>query len=137
VLSSIAKSKDFGKQIERQAKRRRFFEAKAKAFLGDGLPWNWSIWKRHFADFTPIIGFIHVLSYLFVVAKAVHDVPEDAWSQYPVWMRGACQDDLAQVLEELRALQAKRGVPDGDTPDGTRGRFWRRRSITSRTTGIA
>ncbi len=34
-----------GKQMAREAKRRRFFEAKARAFLGDGLPWNWSIWK--------------------------------------------------------------------------------------------
>jgi hypothetical protein len=117
VLSSIAESKDFGKQMEREAKRRRFFDAKAKAFLGDGLPWNWSIWKRHFVDFTPILDFIHVLSYLFLAAKAVHDAPDDAWSQYLAWMRGAWRGDVAQVLDELRALQAKRGVPDGDTAD--------------------
>jgi hypothetical protein len=84
VLSSITESKDFGKQIDREAKRRRFFEAKAKAFLGDELPWNWSIWKRHFADFTPILDLIHVLSYLFLAAKGVRDVPEDAWSPYLV-----------------------------------------------------
>ena len=58
-----------------------------------------------------------MLSYLFLAAKAVHDAPEDAWSQYLVWMRGAWQGDVAQVLEELRAWQAKRGVPDKDTPD--------------------
>jgi hypothetical protein len=117
VLASIAESKVFGKQMEREAKRRRFFEANAKAFLGDGLPWNWSIWKKHFPDFTPILDFIHVLSYLFLAAKAVHDAPEDAWSQYLVWMRGAWQRDVAQVLEELRAWQTKRGIPDKDTPD--------------------
>jgi hypothetical protein len=117
VLASIAESKDFGRQMEREAKRRRFFEAKAKAFLGDGLPWNWSIWKRHFSDFTPILDFIHVLSYLFLSAKAVHDVADDAWSQYLVWMRGAWQGDVAQVLEELRAWQARRGTPEKDTPD--------------------
>ena len=116
MLASIAQSKVFGKQMEREAKRRRFFEANAKAFLGDGLPWNWSIWKKHFPDFTPILDFIHVLSYLFLAAKAVHDAPEDAWSQYLVWMRGAWQGDVAQVLEELRAWQTKRGVPDQDTP---------------------
>jgi hypothetical protein len=89
VLSSLANSKTFGKQMEREAKRRRFGEAKIKAFLGDGLPWNWSIQKAHFKDFTPILDFIHVLSYLFVAAKAVHSVPQDAWDQYVVWMRGA------------------------------------------------
>jgi len=103
VLGSIADSKEFGKQMEREARRRRFFEAKAKAFLGDGLPWNWSIWKRHFPDFTPILDFIHVLSYLFLAAKAVHSAHQDAWDQYLAWMRGAWQGDVAQVLEELQA----------------------------------
>jgi hypothetical protein len=117
VLGSIADSKEFGKQMEREAKRRRFFEAKAKAFLGDGLPWNWSIWKRHFSDFIPILDFIHVLSYLFLAAKAVHKTPQNAWSQYLVWMRGAWQGDVVQVLEELRAWQAKLGAPDEDAPD--------------------
>ena len=50
--------------------------------MGDGLPWNWSIWKVHFRNFTAILDFIHVLSYLFVAAKAVHQAPEEAWSQY-------------------------------------------------------
>jgi hypothetical protein len=117
VLSSMAESKDFGKQMAREAKRRRFGEASAKAFLGDGLPWNWSIWKRHFGDFTPILDFIHVLSYLFLAAKAVHEVAEDAWSQYLAWMRGAWQGEVGQVLEELRLWQAKRGEPPEDAPD--------------------
>jgi hypothetical protein len=114
VLSSMAESKDFGKQMAREAKRRRFAEAPARAFLGDGLPWNWSIWKRHFGEFTPILDFIHVLSYLFLAAKLVHQVHEEAWSQYLVWMRGAWQGDVAQVLEEPRVWQAKLGEgPEG------------------------
>jgi hypothetical protein len=117
VLSSVAESKDFGKPMAREAKRRRFPEARAKAFLGDGLGWNWSIWKQHFSDFTPILDFIHVLSYLFLAAKAVHDVADDAWSQYLVWMRGAWQGEVAQVLEELRAWQTTRGAPPDDAPD--------------------
>jgi len=117
VLSSMAEAKDFGKQMAREAKRRRFAEAPAKAFLGDGLPWNWSIWKQHFSDFTPILDFIHVLSYLFLAAKAVHSASEDAWSQYLAWMRGAWQGEIAQILEELRVLQVKMGEPLRDAAD--------------------
>ena len=117
MLSSIANSKTFGKQMEREAKRRRFGEAIIKAFLGDGLPWNWSIQKAHFKEFTPILDFIHVLSYLFVAAKAVHSVAEDAWDQYLVWMRGAWQGEIAQVLEELRQWQLKHGEPSADGSD--------------------
>jgi hypothetical protein len=117
VLGSIAHSKAFGKQMAREAKRRRFAEAKSKAFLGDGLPWNWSIQKSHFADFTPILDFIHVLSYLFVAARAVHEKAEDAWDQYLVWMRGAWQGEIAQGLEELRRWQAKLGDAPKEAPD--------------------
>lgn len=117
VLASMANSNTFGKQMAREAKRRRFAEAGAKAFLGDGLPWNWSIWKRHFADFTPILDFIHVLSYLFLAAKAVHGKACDAWDQYLVWMRGAWRGEMEQVLEELRAWQFKLGALPDDAPE--------------------
>lgn len=117
VLSSIANSKTFGKQMEREAKRRRFGEAKIKVFLGDGLPWNWSIQKSHFKDFTPILDFIHSLSYLFVAAKAVRRADEDAWDQYLVWMRGAWQGEISQVLEELHQWRTKLGEPPADAPD--------------------
>jgi hypothetical protein len=117
VLSSVANSKDFGSQMAREAKRRRFFEAPAKVFLGDGLAWNWSIWKKHFSDFTPVLDFIHVLSYLFEAAKAVHSVAEDAWDQYLVWMRGCWRGEVAQVLEELRQRQATLGLPSDEATE--------------------
>ena len=102
----------------REAKRRRFFEAVGRAFLGDGLPWNWSIWKGHFPTFTPILDFIHVLSYLFLAAKAVHQKAEDAWDQYVVWMArllaGGCG---RQVLEELRQWQIRLGEPPQGAPE--------------------
>lgn len=117
VLSSMAGSDEFGKQMKREAQDRRFFEAPAKAFLGDGLPWNWSIWKKRFREFTPILDFIHVLSYLFLAAKAVHAQPQDAWSQYLVWMIGCWRGEVDQVLEELAAWQSRLGPPPADAPD--------------------
>ena len=117
VLSSVAEAKVFGGQMAREAKRRRFFDAEAKAFLGDGLGWNWSIWKKHFPDFTPILDFIHVLSYLFVAAKAVHPHAQDAWDQYLAWMRGCWRGEVPQVLEELRHRQEALGLPADALPD--------------------
>jgi hypothetical protein len=134
VLSSIATSQIFGRQMAREAKRRRFAEAPAKAFLGDGLAWNWSIWKEHFSDFTPILDFIHVLSYLFLAAKATHGATGDAWDQYLVWMRGAWQGEVEQVLEELRAWQTRLGEPPEGVAESDPGRSSRRRSPIWRTT---
>jgi hypothetical protein len=113
VLSGMANSDEFGRQMSREAKCRRFGEARAKAFLGDGLPWNWSIWKRYFPHYTPILDFIHALSYLFLAAKTVHTEAQDAWEQYLVWMRGCWRGEIDQVLEELQAWAAKLGaLPD-------------------------
>jgi hypothetical protein len=39
-LSSMVDSHEFGGQMEREARRRRFFEAAARAYLGDGGAWN-------------------------------------------------------------------------------------------------
>lgn len=117
VVSSMADAKTFGRQMSREAKRRRFSEATSKAFLGDGLSWNWSIWKKHFSDFTPILDFIHPLSYLFVAAKSLHQDPQNAWSQYRVWMRGCWQGDVGQVIEELHAWQTRIGTAPKDAPD--------------------
>ena len=112
VVSSMQTSRDFGRQMAKEAKQRRFFEAVAKAFLGDGLPWNWTIWKEHFSGFTAILDFIHPLSYLFLVAKTVHESSaDDAWSQYLAWMRGCWQGDVGQVIEEIQAWQKRLGDP--------------------------
>lgn len=117
VLSSLTEAKGFGQQMQREAKRRRFFEAPAKAFLGDGLPWNWSIWKRHFRTFTPILDFIHALSYLFLAAKSVHADAQNAWDQYLVWMCGCWRGEIDQILNELAVWQAKLGEPPANAPD--------------------
>ena len=117
VVSSMKSSRDFGRQMAREAKRRRFFEATAKVFLGDGLPWNWTVWKEHFSAFTPILDFIHPLSYLYLTAQAVHASADAAWSQYVVWMRGCWQGEVGQVIEELQAWQAKLGVPPREVPE--------------------
>lgn len=118
VLASMKGAREFGRQMQREAKRRRFYGATVKAFLGDGLPWNWSIWREFFPSFTPILDFIHPLSYLFLAAKTVHaNSPEDAWSQYTAWMRGCWQGEVGQVIEELHVHQKKLGEPPAGVPD--------------------
>lgn len=118
VLASMADSTTFGEQMSREAKRRRFRGAPSRAFLGDGQAWNWTIWKRHFASYTPILDFVHVLSYLFVAAKAARPAAE-AWDQYLVWMRACWQSGVANVLAELRAIHAELSANDATVTDAT------------------
>jgi hypothetical protein len=109
-LSSMADSDTFGTQMQREAKGRRFFEATARAFLGDGLPWNWSIWKQHFRKFTPILDFIHVLAYLYAAAVTMHDDFPAAWECYLHMARDCWQGRVAEVIERLQVWLAEHGV---------------------------
>jgi hypothetical protein len=99
----MADSNTFGGQMQREAQGRRFFEATAKAFLGDGLPWNWSIWKQHFKQFVPILDFIHVLAYLYCAALALHRDFGAAWACYLEMARDCWQGRVAEVIQRLEA----------------------------------
>ena len=81
-LSSLDNSKEFGLQMSREAKRRRLSEAKQKAFIGDGLPANWRIWKKHFSNFVPILDFMHAVEYVYAAAVVMHADPSLAWACY-------------------------------------------------------
>ena len=82
ALSSMACSDDFGPMMRREATRRRFYDAPLRAFLGDGLNWNWSIWQKHFRTFVPILDFIHAIQYLFNAAMVLGLKQAEGWEIY-------------------------------------------------------
>lgn len=122
VLSSMKNSQEFGAQIEREARRRRFFEAPRKAFVGDGLPCNWAIHAEHFRDFTPILDFTHAVTYLFRAAQFCSSQlcassPEETWSTYVQWMTSTWRGQVSDVISELRDHQQRLGQPPEDASD--------------------
>lgn len=117
VLSSMKNSKEFGKQMSREAKRRRFDEAPRKAYVADGLTCNWSIHKKHFREYTPILDFVHAVSYLFTAASACYGHDQAAWDAYCRWMRSTWCGKIDDVIRELREHQDRLGPPDEDTSE--------------------
>jgi hypothetical protein len=111
-LSSMAEAAVFGQQMKREADCRRFPEASARAFVGDGLPWNWSVWKRYFPDFVPILDFIHVLGYLYAAALAMHGEFSLAWSCYLRMARACWQGRMMEALGELKTWLAPHGLDE-------------------------
>ena len=111
-LSSMAEAGVFGQQMKREADRRRFSEAPARAFVGDGLPWNWSVWKRYFPDFVPVLDFIHVLGYLYAAALAMHGEFSLAWPCYLRMARACWQGRMTEAVNELKAWLAPHGLDD-------------------------
>ncbi|MCA8996705.1 MAG: hypothetical protein KDA80_06965 [Planctomycetaceae bacterium] len=68
-LSSFDNSKGLGLPMIREAKRRCLDQVAHKAFIGDGLPANWAIWKNNFRDIVPILDFMLALEYHCTAAK--------------------------------------------------------------------
>jgi hypothetical protein len=109
-LSSLAGSDEFGPMMAAEADRRGFFAAKKKAYLGDGLPYNWTIQQRNFPGFEPIVDFVHVVEHLYTASKAMHTDEDARWSQYKQWVTACWQGGVGEVIAELAAWQSQIGV---------------------------
>jgi hypothetical protein len=118
-VSSMAKSDDFGKQMQREAQRRRFYEARRQVFIGDGLPWNWSIWRAHFKTFTPILDFIHAVQYLYAAAAAWESDGPSCWARYLALAEDVWQGRVNHVIAAIRSELANRGIAEDEVvPEG-------------------
>jgi len=110
VLASRRCAEKFGPMVHHAAWERNFFGAKRRAFLGDGLPVNWTIQQRHFASFTPILDFVHALSYVFAAAFAGRSQAEGA-EVYKRWIQAVWLGQVATILPELEERSTALGLP--------------------------
>lgn len=113
-LSSLEDSGAFGRMMEAEADGRGFYHAAKKAFVSDGLPYNWAIQKRHFRDFTPILDFVHAVEHLYEAAGSVHDDAQQRWNGYLRWARDCWSGNVLQVIAELCEHQRHLGLPPKD-----------------------
>ncbi len=109
-VASMAKSRRFGPMVAAEAQGRDFYRAPRRAFVADGLNYNWAIWRGYFRDFEPIVDFVHVLCYVYLAAYAVGSGPGEGWSRYVRWLRGCWQGRVREVLDELAVAGARLGV---------------------------
>jgi len=110
-LSSLASSDSFGRMMEAEADARGFYHARKKAFVSDGLPYNWTIQQRHFRQFTPILDFVHAVERLYEAARCLHDDVEERWEDYLRWTSACWSGQIEQVLVELKSRQTVLGIP--------------------------
>jgi hypothetical protein len=109
--ATMASSEAFGPMVAAEARRRNFFAAQARAFLGDGGAWIWTLQRTYFPTFEPIVDFVHVLTYIYLAAKAVGDPAPAVWERYLGWAKACWQGRVAAVLEELRAVLGAMAAP--------------------------
>ncbi len=71
---------------------------------------NWTIQLRHFARFTPILDFVHALSYVFAAAFAGRQLGEGV-AVFRRWIQAVWSGQVATILPELEARSAELGLP--------------------------
>lgn len=117
-IASLCDSDRFGELMSAEAERRGFYSAERRAFLGDGLKYNWSIQQTHFESFTPILDFIHPIERLHGLSRVLHR--EDAQAGWEVslkWIELCWSGDVREVIGLLEAEQLAVGCPAEDTPE--------------------
>jgi hypothetical protein len=117
VVASRVRWPNFAPLVAQAARAAGLLGAARRAFVGDGSDNNWAIWRRFFGSWTPIIDFIHVLSYVFAAATAGRKFAE-GWPVYVRWIEWLWQGQPERLIAELAQRQAELGVAepaDGDT----------------------
>jgi hypothetical protein len=116
-VASTHNSEVFGRLVGAEAKARNFEAATRRAFVGDGQAYNWAIQRRWFADYVPVVDFIHVLGYTWQAATAAGGSDAEQWDRYAGWMRGCWQGRVSEVLAEMDREQERIGEPPEGVED--------------------
>jgi hypothetical protein len=102
-----------GAILAQAAWSRGFYAAPRRAFVADGSNANWGVWERHFANFIPIVDFIHALSYVFQAAMAGRSFAL-GWAAYREWIAQVWAGQIEPVIAALVQRQEELGPPTAD-----------------------
>ncbi len=116
-LSSLTTSDKFGPMMAAEADSRGFYLAAKRAFVCDGLPYNWTIQQTHFPSFTPILDFVHAVEHVYAAARCVRSDQEEIWRLHLQWTEACWQGRVGEVISQLRAEQQQIGEPAADAAE--------------------
>lgn len=116
VVATRAEVHRFGELLAAAAYERGFHAAPRKAFVADGAEANWSVWRKHFSHYTPIVDFVHAVSYVYAAALAGGN-PDQGWIVYCDWAQRLWAGQIDHVIAEIEARQRGVGQPEEDEPE--------------------
>jgi len=116
VVATCGDIHAFAPRLAAAAHARGFMAASRKAFVGDGSDTNWSVWRRYFSHFTPILDFVHALMYVYAAAMAGRPASE-GWATYRTWAQWVWSGQVGQVIQALQQRQLELGLPEKGEPE--------------------
>lgn len=111
VVASRQKVHEFGKLLGAAAHARGFHAAARKAFVADGADANWTVWREQFSHYTPILDFVHAISYVYAAAHAGRS-PEKGWEIYVQWAQWIWEGKVDRVIAALELRVKELGEPE-------------------------
>jgi hypothetical protein len=109
-VASMVTSRSLGRLMAAEAQSRNFYAAQRRAFVADGLAYNWSIHRGYFADFVPIVDLLHGVCYLFKASQAV-ETESERWRLYLRWLTCCWRVQAAEVVTQMESYQKRVGLP--------------------------
>jgi hypothetical protein len=103
-LATLENSDRFAWMTAAAAEDRGFFSAAARAFVSDGQAYNWTIHRRHFGSFEPILDFVHA-------SEHVHNAAHAAGETGRRWVESCWQGRVAAVLSEIEERRSRLTPP--------------------------
>jgi hypothetical protein len=100
MVASRERIAAFAVMLAAAAWQRGFFEAARRAFIGDGAAMLWKLQRQWFPEFTPILDFIHALTYVYAAAMAGRST-SDGWGCYRRWIQWVWSGEVERVIEAI------------------------------------
>jgi hypothetical protein len=113
VVATTEKVEAFGELLVAQAHALGFAAAERRAFVGDGSETNWSLWRRSFSRYTPILDWVHAVCYVYAAAMAGVNTVQ-GWQAYRCWVQWLWRGEVDRLLEQLRERQMHIGLPSAE-----------------------
>jgi len=113
VLATRESIDGFGQRLAALAHALSFAAAPRKAFVADGSETNWSLQRRYFSHYTPILDWVHVVCYVYAAAMA-GVAAREGWAAYRQWAQWLWSGQVELVLGALRAKQRQLGAAEHD-----------------------
>jgi hypothetical protein len=115
VVATTHPTEPFGWMVAAEAARRRFYQASARAIVGDGGNWIWPLADLHFPGWTQVLDFLHLLVHLWAAATAAHrgqaGGARRAWELYELMLRDAWRGNAKGVIQALESQLRRLGEP--------------------------
>ncbi len=118
VLASRKDVDAFGPMLAATACSLGLFAAERRAFVADGSSENWSVFKRYFSRWTPVLDFLHCLTYVYKAAMADRSYGE-GWPVYQRWIGWVWGGEVERVIEELSLRAAELGEATASDEEGS------------------